>query len=61
MLKFIILEHNINFSLVKTMFLDESHEKMDAGMHVIIRKKFPNHLINSCNFIQSLPASPLRN
>ena len=51
MLKFIILEHNINFTLVKTMFLDKSHEKMDAGMHVIIRKKVPNHLINSCNSI----------
>ena len=33
MLKIVILGRNINFLLVKTWFLNKSHEKMDAGMH----------------------------
>ena len=33
MMKITILGHNINFTLVKTWFLNKIHEKMDAGMH----------------------------
>ena len=32
MMKIMILGHNINFSLVKTSFLNKIHEEMDAGM-----------------------------
>ena len=61
MLKIVILGHNINFLLVKTWFLNKSHEKMDAGMHLSIRKKLPNCLINHLILMLGLPASGFRN
>ena len=60
MLKILILGHNINFLLVKIWFLNKSHEKMDAGMHLSIGEKLPNYLINHLNLILGLPASSFR-
>ena len=60
MLKIEILGQNIYFILIKTWFLNKTHEKMDAGMHLGIRKNMPNCLINHLNLILSLPASVFR-
>ena len=40
MLKIVNLGHNINFTLVKTQFLNKTHEKMDAGKHLTVLKEF---------------------